>query len=59
MLTTMEQYQNRIAIFVDSTTKLIICNGLVKYPPKDLRSMIIGEIVYLSEDIEVRHNKDV
>ena len=44
MLTTMEQYQNRIAIFVDSTTKLIICNGLVKYPLKDLRSTIIGEM---------------
>ena len=31
-------------IFMDSSTKLIICNGLVKYPPKDLRSTIIGEM---------------
>ncbi|XP_018374503.1 PREDICTED: uncharacterized protein LOC108768539, partial [Trachymyrmex cornetzi] len=30
--------------FADSPIKLIICNGLVKYPPKDLRSAIIGEI---------------
>jgi len=30
--------------FIDSTTKLIICNGLIKYPPKDLRSIIIGEM---------------
>jgi len=29
--------------FTDSTTKLIICNGLIKYPPKDLRSIIISE----------------
>jgi len=30
--------------FIDSATKLIICNGLTKYPPKDLRSTIIGEM---------------
>jgi len=30
--------------FIDSTTKLIICNGLIKYPLKDLRSTIIGEM---------------
>jgi len=29
--------------FVNSTTKLIICNGMIKYPPKDLRSTIISE----------------
>jgi len=40
--------------FIDSTTKLIICSGLVKYPPKDFRSTIISEcIVHLREDIEV------
>ncbi|KAG5314888.1 POL4 protein, partial [Pseudoatta argentina] len=31
-------------VFVDSSTNLIICNGLVKYLPKDLRSTIIGEM---------------
>jgi len=30
--------------FIDSAAKLIICNGLIKYPPKDLRSTIIGEM---------------
>ncbi|XP_011871373.1 PREDICTED: uncharacterized protein LOC105563955, partial [Vollenhovia emeryi] len=30
--------------FIDSETKLIICNGLIKYPPKDLRSVIISEM---------------
>ena len=29
--------------FINSTTKVIICNGLVKYPPRDLRPIIIGE----------------
>jgi len=27
--------------FINSTTKLIICNGMIKYPPKDLRPTII------------------
>ena len=30
--------------FLNAQTKLIICNGLVKYPPKDLRSEIIAEM---------------
>src|SRR5436190_7200617 len=30
-------------IFMDAPIKLIICNGLIKYPPKDLRSTIISE----------------
>jgi len=30
--------------FIDSATKLIICNGLIKYPPKDLRLTIISEM---------------
>jgi len=30
--------------FIDSATKLIICNGLIKYPPKDLRPIIIDEM---------------
>jgi len=28
---------------VNSTTKLIICNGMIKYHPKDLRPTIINE----------------
>lgn len=35
--------QLRLA-FAESSTKLIICNGLIKYPPKDLRSEIIREM---------------
>src|SRR5436190_152070 len=31
-------------IFMDAPVKLIICNGSIKYPPKDLRSTIIGEM---------------
>ncbi|KAL0128587.1 hypothetical protein PUN28_003742 [Cardiocondyla obscurior] len=31
-------------IFLNSPTKLIICNGSIKYPPRDLRSSIIGEM---------------
>jgi len=30
--------------FIDSATKLIICNGLIKYPPKDLRLTIIDKM---------------
>ena len=30
-------------IFMDAPIKLIICNGLIKYPPKDLRLTIISE----------------
>jgi len=30
--------------FIDSSVKIIICNGLVKYPLKDLRPIIIGEM---------------
>jgi len=30
-------------ILLDTPTKIIICNGLIKYPPKDLRPVIIGE----------------
>jgi len=30
--------------FIDSAIKLIICNGLIKYPLKDLRLIIIGEM---------------
>jgi len=30
--------------FIDSSVKIIICNELVKYPPKDLRPIIIGEM---------------
>lgn len=33
-----------LSIFINVPTKLIICNGLVKYPPKDLRTVIIGEM---------------
>lgn len=29
--------------FADAPTKLIICNGMLKYPPKDLRPIIIAE----------------
>ncbi|KAG5314864.1 POL2 protein, partial [Pseudoatta argentina] len=35
-------------VVMDSTIKLIICNGLIKYPPKDFRSTIIGEMHCLS-----------
>ena len=31
-------------IFIDAPTKLIICNEQIKYPPKDLRSVIISEM---------------
>jgi len=31
-------------IFINSSVKIIICNGLVKYPPKDFRPIIIGEM---------------
>ncbi|KAG5311375.1 POL3 protein, partial [Pseudoatta argentina] len=34
--------------FVNSSTKIIICNGLGKYPPKDLHYTIIGEMHCLS-----------
>ncbi|KAL6427138.1 hypothetical protein ACFW04_008640 [Cataglyphis niger] len=30
-------------IFIDASIKLIVCHGQIKYPPKDLRSIIIGE----------------
>jgi len=41
----MEQLRSLLQLtFIDSATKLIICNGLIKYPPKDLRSTIIGEL---------------
>jgi len=30
--------------FTNSTTKLILCSGLIEYPPEDLRSTIIGEM---------------
>jgi len=33
--------------FLNAPTKLIICNGLIKYPPKDLRSDIIAEMLCL------------
>jgi len=41
-------------VFVDLTTKLIICNGLVKSPPllKDLRPTIIGEM-------HIREHRDI
>ncbi|KAM0730323.1 Retrovirus-related Pol polyprotein from transposon 17.6 [Formica fusca] len=32
------------SIFTDAPTKVIICHGLIKYPPKDLRSVIISEM---------------
>ena len=31
-------------IFIDAHGKLIICNGLIKYSPRDLRHIIIGEM---------------
>ncbi|KMQ88977.1 enzymatic polyprotein endonuclease reverse [Lasius niger] len=31
-------------IFIGATTKLIICHGQIKYPPKDLRPVIISEM---------------
>ncbi|RLU23008.1 hypothetical protein DMN91_005286 [Ooceraea biroi] len=33
--------------FANAPTKLIICNGQIKYPPKDLHSEIIREMHYL------------
>ncbi|KAL6418934.1 hypothetical protein ACFW04_011685 [Cataglyphis niger] len=30
-------------IFIDASIKLIVCHGQIKYPPKDLRPIIIGE----------------
>lgn len=31
-------------LLIDSAIKIIICNGQIKYPPKDLRSVIIDEM---------------
>jgi len=32
--------------FIDLSVKIIICNGLVKYPPKDFRPIIIGNALF-------------
>jgi len=50
--------------FIDLATKLIICNGMIKYPLKNLRLIIIGEFYYSpTEDNEalqklyrIKHN---